>query len=79
MRPLLILAALLIAAPVYAAENIVSDDGTVLKIENTEDAVAAENAAPTKLEGSSDSDLLDEPSEHSLGQGCSREQKRPTS
>jgi hypothetical protein len=79
MRPLLILAARLIATPIYAADEVVNNDGTVLNIENTKDAIATETAPPTKLEGSSDSDLLVEPTNSPFGRSCSHTKIQPFS
>ncbi len=79
MKLLTLCAALSLAQPVFAADVLLSDDGTVLKLENTED-VAGENQTPVKpklIENIEESDAY---STDPFGRACDKSNAyKPTS
>mgnify|MGYP006928166432 CR=1 FL=1 len=71
MKPIILLAALFFASPALATEELLSEDGTILKLENTEDAIATPLIPPAKLNPSAVEDVMEDINSDPFGRACS--------
>lgn len=77
MKLFVLLAVLGLATPVTAAEEVMSDDGTILKIEKIEDALSDDTGTPAQLHGGTDKTTLPKSMDLPLGLKCGQRSTTP--